>query len=269
MKKIFGMMLFASALLLTGCQKDNVEANNDLQKKGVVNPFASVGVAHNNFLMDLGYEFEDLLNSDKPLDSVEAEALIDGFLNYTKGELSEYAMPMGLNVDDFVDESFVAFCDFFDEYDDDSMLESLLEESKDMSNLLANVRDLEADIILNMQTHQDSASLMSLTIFEYSLMFWDDAYTNAQNPWHSVMQSLQSQFDSKGSLSLLKKIRKWWNANKNRIVGSVLTGGYFDYKAAEAIIEVFPEVLSQPWILGAIIGLGSAAGVVVAWLGID
>ncbi|MDY5969192.1 MAG: hypothetical protein SPJ13_04145 [Bacteroidales bacterium] len=267
MRKKIRLMLVASIITLSSCQKDKVFTTEDFQKNANENPFALVGKAHNDFLMDLGNEFQSVLNNEKQLDSVEAETLIGDFLKYSENKLEGYALPNNESFDGFFNEAYITYCNYFEELEEDEVMESLLEESTDMESLLTNVRNKEADIISNMKTHEDSVSLLSLTIFENSLMFWDDAYTNSKNPWHNIMQSMQEQFDSKGSLSLLIKISKWYKAHKKQLQNAAVSGGVFDYLAAEAIVKYFPAVLSQPWILATVLGLSSAVGVIAGWFG--
>lgn len=253
--------------ILFGCSKNDNVTNFNTKESTVVteDPFATIGEYHNQFLQDIGIQYRETIESlplSQPIDSV-GENLINNILNYTVARLSSDIE----NADTLVYTSNRYFISAIEEFEDEPLLAELLDKSESIDELLYLINSEKKILINNLSSKEDTSLLLSLTIFEYSIQYWDNAYNDKDNPWHNLIVSMEQQLDTKGSWNLYKKILSWYKANKQQLRNAAVSGGLFDYIAAKAIVEHFPAVLAHPWILGAIIGVSSAAGVLAGWFG--
>lgn len=262
------IIIFLVAIIAVGCtkQNDNTLIKTINQANNVFdNPYAVIGQYHNEMLDSIGntfsYSLSRIGSDDLTID--ECENLVDSIFTYIVTVLSDFTD----NASHYIYESQVAFEKELTIFDGDTMIERLLQESNDFDDLICKIQEEEMSIGSDISDSEVASKLLSLTIFEYSIQYWNNAYLNELSPWHNVIVSFDDGTVSKGPLGLYRKIKRWYLDHRNQFLNAAVSGGMFDYLAAKAIIKAFPAVASNIWILAAILGTSSAIGVILGWIG--
>ena len=202
-------ILVASAMLFASCDKDHASSNNsDLLKSNTLSgssPFDHIGTAHNNALLQLGIamapEFTDFVNKDiKTID--DQDSLIAHLLN----NLPE-ALALTGQIDMNTTDISTSIQKLLDNIDNDSLYNTTLAEKiqtilgkykgiPDLDDLRDCIRMEELNITGTSMSHIDTLVASCLNVYCHSLIFWEDASTNPNNPWYILINDITKNGDS-------------------------------------------------------------------------
>lgn len=283
---ILSCLYFCMVVSLVSCSEDEqMYDNNNQVKKSLINdanPFNEIGNLHNRLLHSFGIAAQEELDAfvkNVKVGDTEMSILIDTSLSITKSVLlSEFSIP---------NDSIVAIINnginmfnskaILDEQD--TLSETIRMAIKNASNiqeLISSISEIESELVSKYNLTQSCRNdLIAITIFKYSLNYWNDAFTDTTNPWFKFVNSTYKNqeiayISSKGLFrDIWDKIKDaacqvstWVCSNWQNIASGALMAGLSDYSGAR--ITLFT---ANPVIIGMTAGVSSIIGGLSGWTG--
>lgn len=292
--------LIAVIITLSSCQEDDPEMYLGQQETKIEqlqysdnsnigndeNYFNTIGVLHNSILMDVGYQVKEdfrklILKKDVTDEDLRniAEKIIHHCYNVTDKE-------NGIGFEKFESE----LCKILDTANsqnifpissgiDSSIFQIVENANNNIEDLFVAIDKLEQRIIDKIKQGETSMEkdLLSLTIFKYSIHFWNDVAINSSNPWNDFFKAAYIKND----LTYIGDLNKGlfldiWNSAK-RVVGrvcdfvekyagnaikAIVGATTIDYVAAKTVGSV--AIFNIPTAAG-LVAVGSALGGIYGW----
>ncbi len=205
-RNLISIVLTITIIVMVSCQKETTNENISQNYRMSTDPkttslFQHIGAKHNSILYAVGEYMKDTLDyyavqgnfSEEEKDRLASRILssfyyvIDstGVISYT-GDSLQILMDMAYDCLDLDNMDLYVY-----ETDIPEAINEILHDMpqnlsiNDMTDYLFD----EIDIIMNAttRTYEDTCVAVFLSVYANSLLFWDDAYTNINNPWHNYI----------------------------------------------------------------------------------
>lgn len=188
--------------------------------------FDEIGVKHNDYLDSIGVALLDTLIyydsighslEDFGFDTIDIIAMrtkslfqedLSEFLNlyYEKYDFENDIWSATLNT---IESSGVGFFGEQIGYQLQDIV-NLVDETEDIDAMRTQIRAIEAAIINSACCIEDTVMAFSLSTWEHSLDYWNQAISNTSNPWHTILsydnplKNTKTSLSQKGLFSSLK-----------------------------------------------------------------
>lgn len=276
MKKIFAklamcMTLICSVITLTSCtEKDEIIQNSFNEVKSISDgylPFDYIGEQHNAYLYAIGETFQDILDAyatmaeQDELDAEMQERLALRIIDELPLIEQEYKI-LGVSNDTLHTYISIACSQFnMDSLDNSFFYSDLgvavkhvlenIEKSTNVNEQRQFIRIKEEEILKNATCILDTCVVITLNVFEHSLIFWNDAYENINNPWHKYLITTDKL-----------KLDVTFNTKSN-VLQSI---GSFFVKLKNKVVETFEKIFNPSKITQLALVDGVSCGATAYWL---
>lgn len=211
-KHAMSITLFCCALVFVSCsdkyEPEQISSNNEkIISEGCI-PFDYIGEQHNAFLYAIGLEYKDTMNlyaelaRKNMLDAEMQEHLAQKIINGLPMIEKKYKIfDVSDNMMNEYLETGVAYLNmdsadnlFFDNELGDVVVHILenLETSPNLNIQRDIIRAKELELLKHATCSLDTCVVITLNVLEHSMMFWNDAYENGNNPWHNYLSATDS-----------------------------------------------------------------------------
>lgn len=222
--RIFAVAMTLTSLIFVSCDKNDANESPFLQRK-VVNPYTSVGIAHNGILYSLGEEIQDTLDyyaAINPMTEKQKDSICARIVSILPTVSREYYelnsldtttqhavnLILGCMLSSYIDS---AFCEFLAA----PIIESIL-NNMDFSDNSSDIIDEFDTHIDDMLANGENDVALFLTVMKYSYSFWEDARTDVTNPWYNFINA-HTFFSNPAEKGLFKNafnaLKSWWEKN--------------------------------------------------------
>lgn len=291
------MLIFVASLtlgmLFLSCSDENNEDENtnsieSLKSDGLSNdknPFNYYGELHNSFLNRIGVAIKselDSLSAEKEVSKTTLKQLFDKAVDYESEFVSD-TIGNQYSKDEVKDMSLQLISKLSERKSDslDERIKTAISKSDDdIDVFISNICEIEDDYVDKWNSGDSTVeySLMAITVFKYSILYWKDAIDNSNNPYHNYF--IAAYIDK--SITLVDTKESWLSkafdavcnwacdavdwvvGNAGKLVHGIICGGICDY----GLVHVIPEVTSFGATVGSFFGpqgsvIGATAGTVV------
>lgn len=227
MKKIYiaiAATIIASTCIFLACSK---EEENDIcgntEKCLYEAECESIGIEHNAILTDLGFAMRDELDNcanlvnEHTFSPDDADRLTT-FMQNNLREISFFRYGTAFSDDEWNIMTTLMDYTLSDEYFDkkfigskfESIVSGLLQDEniKSLDDMLLAVKMKKQELAKDICNEEAEATLAALTVFGYSLEFWNNAMYDESNPWHNIMMSFANNAGCEKAL--VGKLWKWF-----------------------------------------------------------
>ncbi len=279
------MSCCCAAMLFASCSNDEQVYDAANQQKTVTvknlnNPFEQIGAVHNELLNSFGVSMKDELDAfskRKQVNDAEMAEWLDASM-----QTAQSLVATRLSISEDSASSIVnSGIDMLNlntaiNSNDATTIEvrKAIQNASSIQDLISSVCAIETSL-LNKYSVDKSVEddLIAITVLKYSLFYWEDAFTNAKNPWFNYLNATYENqsvayLASKGPLKDLwnkvkdglDKAAAWVSDNWSNIRRGAIVAGLSDYSGAQ--ITAFT---GNPVVIGLGAGIASIVGGLSGW----
>lgn len=239
---VVAALIAIGTALLVSCEKE-VNISDNLPKTLTdTNPYAFVGLEHNQLLNYVGLEMADTLDfysSKQTLSSNDKQILYSIFLEKSQEYMVSEKGMESQSASDLVSEFHNSFTvDTFNSIILNTTYDSVLTEiisscDEDGNDIIEKIQNKENEVLLSFstETSRDEIIMEMLAVLKYSVFYWKDAQINENNPWHAFVNSrndsLIDMSDAKSADNFIGSIVNWakrkWQKIKEKWQAVVLS----------------------------------------------
>lgn len=231
---IAGVSIFAAC---TKEEKKEKVINGSTSKLSYVSALETAGQEHNRLLYNIGLMIRNeldscaaLINAGTYSDDDEAWMLQVIQDSITKMCTQSSICPVSedsleyvfANINNYSSEDF--FNEEFANSASDYVLSGILMSNSNSTDIYPIITDVSTaidNVDITQMSHGDSILLAQLMVFRYSLLFWNDAVDNVENPWHNLIMSIITNYYVGSDKENF--FRKAWQWVKDKIINPVVT----------------------------------------------
>lgn len=242
---IVATVLIAGTAFFASCEKDEDNSNiavGESKSSNGENPFDFIGEKHNEILNYMGFELKDHLNElaeKEEISDVDREEFFNHIIEILPDVVAQNSI-LDISADEINSfmESYFTFLEE-EEYEtsvinnpDFQILKDILNESCEIVNPIEEaefIRTKGFELLYSAEKWEDTCILVFLNVYEHSLLYWEDAFINPENPWYNFLQSIDNskQISSK-ALPTVKEICAYIKKGVDK-VGDWLHGVFRSY----------------------------------------
>ncbi len=227
---VVAIVLVAGTALFTSCEKEEDNSNiavGESKSSNGENPFDFIGEKHNEILNYMGFELKDHLNElaeKEEISDDDRDKMFNHIIEILPDVVAKNSI-LDISADEINSfmESYFTFLEE-EEYEtsvinnpDFQILKDILNESCEIVNPIEEaefIRTKGFELLYSAEKWEDTCILVFLNVYEHSLLYWEDAFINPDNPWYNFLQS-HNYSKSKEKPNFINKawayVKKGWN----------------------------------------------------------
>lgn len=283
--KIKTLLWFCLMALFVSCtdndDQDCAEHQTKTSYAEQVNPFNEIGEVHNDLLQSFGlYAKKDLdaFVKNSEVGDNEMDEFLEKSLITLQSIISSQMSIANDSAAYIINESINMFnqCAILNQNDGLSKtIREQIDTANSIQDLIASISAIEADLVAKYSIDKSCESdLIAITVFKYSLNYWNTAFSDVANPWFNFLNATYENqtiayVSSKGLFkdiwdkvkNAAHQVTTWVSNNWEHIATGVVIAALSDYSGARCAAFGF----GNPIVIGLSAGVCSVIGGLTGW----